>query len=75
MDTEVALQMMISQQLIADPIDVVSSSSYQTNCTILEMLRRMILKQLQDFFEFLLDGKRPVIHVNVALVEGKDMFK
>jgi len=75
MDTEVALQMMISQQLIADPFDVASSSNYQTNCTILEMLRRMSLQQLKVFFEFLQDGKIPIIHENFALIESKGMFK
>jgi len=75
MDTEVALQLMISQELIADLIDVASSNNYQTNCTILEILRRMSLQQLKVFFEFLQDRKTPVIHENFALIEGKDMFK
>jgi len=71
MDTEVALQLMISQQLIADTIDVASSSNYQTNCVILEMLRRMNLYQLQSFFELLQVKKRPPNHMDVvSIVEG-----
>ena len=70
MDTEVALQLMISQQLIVDPIDVASSSNYQSNCLILEMLRRMSLQQLQGFCEVLQARKRPAGIDVVAIVEG-----
>ena len=69
MDTELALQLIISQKLIADPIDVASSSNYQSNCIILEMLRRTSLHQLQEF----LQASKGPLH-DTALVEGKDIL-
>ncbi|XP_065893092.1 uncharacterized protein [Dysidea avara] len=75
MDTEVALQLMISQQLIVDPIDVASSSNYQSNCLILEMLRRMSLQQLQGFCEVLQARKRPAGIDVVAIVEASKVLQ
>jgi len=68
MDTELALQLIISQKLITDPIDVASSSNYQSNCIILEILRRASHPQLQEF----LQASQGPLH-DTVLVEGKDI--
>ena len=70
MDSELALQLITSQKLITDPIDVASSSNYQSNCLILEILRRTSLHQLQEF----LQASKGPLHETV-LVEGKDIYR
>jgi len=70
MDTELVIQLMVSQQLLSEDIVMAALSDYQKNCLILQQVRLMNVKTLVSFGELLLTNDSQK-HIGTMLTDGK----
>ena len=69
MNTEVAVPLMISQQLLSEDVVMTAQSSYHKSCLILQQVRLMDTKTLMSFCQMLKASHSQ--HIGETLINGE----